>query len=504
MQARLKQIVIAGGGSAGWMTAAALSSLLDPGDVSITLVESDEIGTIGVGEATIPDIINFNRMLGIDEAEFMKATNATFKLGIEFIDWGRKGDRYIHPFSVHGVDMKGIDFHNYWLHEHAAGGQHPIHHYSLCAVAASHGKFALPDPNPRSLLTYIRYAYHFDATLYARYLRAYAQARGVQRVEGKIQRVSQAPETGHIESLHLDGDRLVRGDFFFDCSGFRSMILGSVLEVPFVDWSHWLPCNSALAVPCRHAGPLLPYTRATARTAGWQWRIPTQQRTGNGHIYCREFMGDDEATAVLLANLDGEALAEPRQIRFTAGHRKAFWSKNCIAIGLAAGFLEPLESTSIYLIQEGISRFISLFPDATLPDVVRDEYNRHMRTEFEQVRDFIILHFSATERDDTPFWNYCRTMSIPDTLRHKIELFRTAARVFRYEEELFSKPSWVAVLLGQNIVPRQFDPIVASLPSADVHESLESMRLAMIQAAKSMPTHEEFIRRYCPAGTGGT
>jgi tryptophan 7-halogenase len=434
--------------------------MLDPKDVSITLVESDEIGTIGVGEATIPDIIVFNRMLGLDEQEFMKATNATFKLGIEFIDWGRKGDRYIHPFSVHGVDMKGIDFHNYWLHERAGGGQHPIQQYSLCAVAASLGKFTLPDPNPRSLLSYIRYAYHFDATLYARYLRTYA--------------------------------------------GFRSLILGSVLGVPFVDWSHWLPCNSALAVPCRHAGPLLPYTRATARTAGWQWRIPTQQRTGNGHIYCREFINDDEAAAVLLANLDGETLAEPRQIRFTAGHRKTFWSKNCIAIGLAAGFLEPLESTSIYLIQEGVSRFISLFPDATLPDVVRNEYNRHMRTEFEQVRDFIILHFSATERDDTPFWNYCRTMSIPDTLRHKIELFRTAARVFRYEEELFSKPSWVAVLLGQNIVPRQRDPIVASLPHAMVHESLESMRLAMAQAATAMPTHEEFIRRYCHAGPGSS
>jgi tryptophan halogenase len=500
MQPRLKQIVIAGGGSAGWMTAAALSSMLDPKDVSITLVESDEIGTIGVGEATIPDIINFNRMLGLDERDFMKATNATFKLGIEFIDWGRKGDKYIHPFGAHGVDMKGLDFHNYWLHERAAGSPYPIEQYSLCAVAASQGKFVLPDPNPRSLLSHIRYAYHFDATLYARFLRAFAQARGVNRVEGKIQRVVQAPESGNIEALQLDGERVVSGDFFFDCTGFRSLILGTVLGVPFVDWSHWLPCNSALAVPCRHAGPLLPYTRSTARAAGWQWRIPTQQRTGNGHIYCREFISDDEATATLLANLDGEALAEPRQIRFTAGHRKTFWAKNCIAIGLAAGFLEPLESTSIYLIQEGISRFISLFPDATLPDVVRDEYNRHMRTEFEQVRDFIILHFSATERDDTPFWNHCRTMSIPDTLRLKIELFRTAARVFRYEEELFAKPSWVAVMIGQNIVPRQHDPIVASLPHAMVHESLESMRVAMAQAAGAMPTHEEFIRRYCASG----
>jgi tryptophan halogenase len=481
------------------MTAAALSSVLSPQDVSITLVESDEIGIIGVGEATIPDIINFNRMLGISEAEFMKATHATFKLGIEFIDWGRKGDRYVHPFSVHGVDMRGIDFHNYWMHERAGGGQHSIEHYSLCAVAAKHDKFALPDPNPRSLLSHIRYAYHFDATRYARYLRGYAEARGVRRVEGKIGEVTQAPESGHVAALRLDNGQTIEGDFFFDCTGFRALILGKVLGVQYVDWSRWLPCNSALAVPSRHAGPLLPYTRSTARTAGWQWRIPTQRRTGNGHIYCREFMSDDEAASILLANLDGEALAEPRQIRFTAGHRQTFWSRNCIGIGLAAGFLEPLESTSIYLIQEGISRFMSLFPDATLPDVVRDEYNRHMRTEFEQVRDFIILHFFATERDDTPFWNHCRNMEIPESLRHKITLFREAGRVFRYEEELFSKPSWVAVFLGQHIVPKRLDPMVATLPHADVHESLESMRLAMIQAAKAMPPHEEFIARYCKA-----
>ncbi len=498
-QPSLKRIVIAGGGSAGWMTAAALSSLLDPKDVSITLVESDEIGTIGVGEATIPDIINFNRMLGLDEREFMKATHATFKLGIEFRDWGRKGDVYIHPFSVHGVDMKGIDFHNYWLREREGGGPHAIQNYSLCAVSASHNKFTLPDPNPRSLLTHIRYAYHFDATLYARYLRGYAEARGVRRVEGKIQDVTRAPESGHISALRLESGQTVDGDFFFDCTGFRALLLNKVLGVGYVDWSRWLPCNSALAVPCRHAGPLTPYTRASARPSGWQWRIPTQKRTGNGHIYSREFMSDDEATSMLLANLDGEALASPRQIRFTAGHRQTFWSHNCIAIGLSAGFLEPLESTSIYLIQEGISRFISLFPDASLPAVLRDEYNRHMRTEFEQVRDFIVLHFKATERDDTPFWNYCRNMDIPDTLRHKIELFREAARVFRYEEELFSRPSWVAVFLGQNIVPRRYDPIVAALPHADVHESLESMRLAMIQAANAMPTHEQFIQRYCPA-----
>ena len=499
MQKPLREIVIAGGGSAGWMTAAALSSLLDPKNVSITLVESDEIGTIGVGEATIPDIINFNRMLGLNEAEFMKATHATFKLGIEFIDWGRRGDRYIHPFSVHGVDMRGIDFHQYWLHDRNAGSTHPIQNYSLCAVAAEHGKFTLPAPDPRSLLSYVRYAYHFDATLYARYLRKFAEARGVRRIEGKIQDVPRAPDSGRITALQLASGQRIGGDFFFDCTGFRALLLEKVLGVPYVDWSHWLPCDSAQAVPCRHAGPLLPYTRSTARSAGWQWRIPTQRRTGNGHIYSREFMGDDEAASVLLANLDGEALAAPRQIRFKAGRRREFWSGNCIAIGLSAGFLEPLESTSIYLIQEGISRFISLFPDASLPDVVRDEYNRHMRQEFEQVRDFIIVHYFATERDDTPFWKYCRNMSIPDTLRHKIELFREAGRVFRYEEELFARASWVAVFLGQNIVPTRVDPIVGSLPASEVRQSLDSMRVAMSGAAQAMPSHADFIQRYCPA-----
>ncbi len=499
MSAAIKRIVIAGGGSAGWMTAAALSSLLDPKDVSIQLVESEEIGTIGVGEATIPDIINFNRMLGLDEAEFMKATHATFKLGIEFIDWGRRGDRYIHPFSVHGVDMRGIDFHQYWLHDRAAGSTRSIDQYSLCALAAKHNAFTLPLPDPRSVLSFVRYAYHFDASRYALYLRRYAEARGVRRVEGKIQEVVRSPESGRIDALRLSDGNVLHGDFFFDCTGFRALLLEKTLGVPYVNWSHWLPCDSALAAPSSHAGPLLPYTRSTARAAGWQWRIPTQRRTGNGHIYSREFMGDDEAASILRANLDGELLAEPRQIRFTTGHRQEFWSHNCIAIGLSAGFLEPLESTSIYLIQEGVSRFISLFPDASLPEVVRDEYNRHMRKEFEQVRDFIVLHYHATERDDTPFWNYCRNMSIPDSLRHKIELFREAGRVFRYEDELFARASWVAVFLGQNIVPRRQDPIVANLPHPQVRESLDSMHAAMLNAARSMPTHSEFIQRYCPA-----
>jgi tryptophan halogenase len=496
---QFKEIVIVGGGSAGWMTAAALSSLLGPESVAITLVESEQIGTIGVGEATIPDIINFNRLLGIDEDEFMKATQATFKLGIEFVGWGRKDSVYIHPFGSHGVDMNGIDFHHYWLHSRAGGNARPIDDYSLCAVAANHDRFALPDPNPQRIGSHIRYAYHFDATLYARYLRTYAEARGVRRLEGKVDKVLQSPESGYVTGLQLDNGQLVPGELFFDCTGFHALLMEKTFGIGYRDWSHWLPCDSALAVACAHAGPLHPYTRSTARPAGWQWRIPTQRRTGNGHIYSREFMSDDEAAAILVSHLDGEMAGSPRQIRFKAGHRDTFWHKNCIAIGLSAGFLEPLESTSLYLIQEGVSRFVALFPDASIPDVVRDEYNRHMRTEFEQVRDFIVLHYCATERDDTPFWDYCRNMSIPDSLRHKIALFEAAGRAFRHEDELFSRASWIAVFLGQGITPKAYDPIVYTLPQAVVQESLESMRQAMLNAVGGMATHQDFIRRYCPA-----
>ncbi|MET3825241.1 tryptophan halogenase [Sphingomonas sp. PvP055] len=500
MQApHLKQIVIAGGGTAGWMVAAALSSLLEPRDVTITLVESDAIGTVGVGEATIPDILAFNQMLGIDEAEFMAATHATFKLGIQFVDWGKVGDRYFHPFGQHGADMRGIDFHQYWLRSRADGNPSAIDAYSLCAVAAQANRFTLPDPNPRSVRSQIRYAYHFDATLYARFLRRYAEARGVRRVEGIVRNVRRAADADAIAGLDLVDGRAVDGDFFFDCTGFRALLTADTLDVGYDDWSHWLPCDRALAVPSAHAGPLPPYTRATARGAGWQWRIPTQRRTGNGHIYSSAFLSDDAAADILLGGLDGPALADPRQIRFTAGCRKRFWTGNCIAIGLAAGFLEPLESTSIYLIQEGISRFISLFPTADIPYIVRTEYNRHMRTEFEQVRDFIILHYAATERDDTAFWNHCRTMALPDTLNHKIALFRETGRVFRYEEELFARPSWVAVLLGQRVVPKTFDPIIATLPSGDVAHSLQSMQRAIQAAAEQMPTHQQFIAHFCPA-----
>lgn len=498
-KASIRNIVIVGGGSAGWMTAAALSRMLDPKHVCITLVESDHIGTVGVGEATIPDIINFNRMLGISETDFMKATHATFKLGIEFSDWGRVGETYFHPFGTHGADMQGIDFHQYWLYSRDGGNAEPIQNYSLCAVAGKQNKFCLPGQNPNSVLSQLRYAYHFDATRYAGFLRSYADKRGVKRVEGKAERISIDPETGYIIDLKLENAKTVAGDLFFDCTGFRALLMRDALDVGFNDWSHWLPCNSAQAVACVHSGPPTPYTKAAAKSAGWQWRIPTQQRTGNGHIYSDAFISDEEANKVLMEGLDGEPIGDARQLRFTTGCLEEFWHKNCIGIGLSSGFLEPLESTSLYLIQMGISKFITLFPDASFAPVIVDEYNRQMKQQFDQVRDFIILHYAATERDDSPFWNYCRNMSIPESLQHKVDLFQRAGRAFRYEDELFSKTSWIAVMLGQNIMPETCDPIVTSLPREQVDRSLQSMQRAMTQASEKMPTHEAFIQQYCAA-----
>jgi len=469
---RIQSIVILGGGSAGWMTAATLARMLNSKDVKITLIESDQIGTVGVGEATIPDIINFNTLLGINEQEFMKATNATFKLGIEFNNWGKIGDKYMHPFGHHGADMLGIDFHQYWLYSKDKGNQNKIWNYSLAAIAAYNDKFALPVSDPRSVLSQIRYAYHFDATLYAQFLRKFAEERGVIRQEGKVNKVTVNDETGYIETLHLESGQDISGDFFFDCTGFRAMLLSKTLGVKFDDWSHWLPCDTAQAVGCNDTGELKPYTQATAKTAGWQWRIPTQTRVGNGHIYAKEFMSDDEARDSLLNDIESEPLGDPRLIRFRTGCQQKFWEKNCIAVGLSAGFLEPLESTSLYLIQVGISRFISLFPDGTLSPVIQEEYNRQIRQLFVQVRDFIILHYKATERDDSPFWDYCRNMDIPDSLQRKLDLFREGGRVFRYDDDLFGVTSWVAVMLGQNVLPRVYDPIVATLPEEQIARSM--------------------------------
>src|SRR5579885_1065545 len=498
MSERVTRIVIAGGGTAGWMTAAALSKVLSR-DYSIRLVESDEIGIVGVGEATIPQIKLFNNVLELDEADFVRRTQGTFKLGIQFVDWARRGDRYIHGFGTIGQDLGVIPFHHYWLKRFRQGKAAEIGAYSINTAAAVADKFLNTANVPNSPLTSVAYAYHFDAGLYARYLRAYAEARGVRRTEGKIVGVEQHGESGFVTALRLASGERIDGELFIDCSGFRGLLIEQTLKTGYEDWTHWLPCNRALAVPSANVGPPTPYNRASARTAGWQWRIPLQHRTGNGYVYSSEYLSDDEAAATLLAHLDGPALAEPRPLRFVTGRRRKFWNKNVVAIGLSSGFMEPLESTSIHLIQASIARLISFFPDAGFSDLLIERYNRQSVFEWERIRDFLILHYHATERDDTPFWNYCRTMSIPPTLADNLALFGESGRFYRESDELFAVTSWVQVMLGQRILPRSYHPMVDLLSDAELGEFVDGIQALMQRCVAVMPSHAEFIARYCAA-----
>ena len=491
-------VVIVGGGTAGWMAAAAASRFLDDGQRRIVLVESEEIGTVGVGEATIPPILGFNRLLGIDEAEFVRETRASFKLGIEFVDWACLGHSYFHPFGEHGRDFEGVAFHQFWLKHRAAAA--PLAAYSMASAAAAQGRFAPPPPDPRSPLSQIAYAYQFDAGLYAAFLRRRAEAQGTTRIEGRIASVERDGETGFVQAVVLADGRRVAGDLFVDCSGFRSLLLGEAMRVGYRDWSHWLPCDRAVAVPSARTEPLTPFTRSTARAAGWQWRIPLQHRTGNGLVYAGAHLDDAEAERTLLANLDAPPLAEPRRLRFTAGVREKLWEKNVVALGLSGGFIEPLESTSIHLIQTGISKLFWLFPDSRFAQVEQDEYNRLMREQFEYIRDFVILHYKATARDDTPFWRQVRDMDVPDTLAHKIALFREKGRILRYDHDLFAIPSWVAVMLGQGIVPDGHDPVADAMDDARVLAAMERLRAGYADQAARMPAHAAYLDRLLSAG----
>ncbi len=496
---RIRKVLIVGGGTAGWMTAAALSRVLINRSCEIELVESDAIGTVGVGEATIPHIGRFNELLGIDEDDFVKTTGATFKLGIQFNDWGKIGDSYLHPFGVYGAPMDAIPFHHYWLKLNQGSKVKPLDHFSLACMAAPKGRFTRPLNIPKSPLSQIVYAFHLDAGRYAQYLRAYAQSRGVKRTEGKVADVMQRGEDGYISSVVTDDGRTLDADLFIDCSGFRGLLIEQTLKTGYLDWSEYLPCNRAVAVPCKSDQPPLPYTRSTALSAGWQWRIPLQHRLGNGYVYCSDYLDDDKATATLMSRLDGEALATPRTLGFTTGRRREYWNKNVVAIGLSSGFLEPLESTSIHLIQSSIAKLIGLFPTRNFDPAGRDKFNTQSVDEIESIRDFLILHYKATQRDDSPFWDYCRNMSIPDSLRQKMALFESEGHLFRDNDELFSETSWLAVMLGQGIVPRGYHPLVDTFDAAAVSQHLGGLAEVIERSAEEMPKHSDFISQHCAA-----
>jgi tryptophan halogenase len=493
----IRRGVIVGGCTAGWMTAAALARLVKTPQMSITLIESAEIGTVGVGESTLPHIRAFNERLGIDEAAFMKATRATFKLGIQFEDWARLGDRYIHPFGDYGMPGGDAPFHHYWLKASAEADVGPIDDYSLPVVAARQGRFAPPADDPRSLMSTYGYAYQLDASLYARFLRGLSEDGGVERLEGKIVEVRRDGETGRITAVQMEDGAVVDGDLFVDCSGFRGLLVEQALGAGFHDWSRWLPCDRAVAMPCATDQATVPYTRARALEAGWQFRIPLQHRVGNGYVYCSSFIEPDAATDRLTGLLEGEPLNAPNHLRFTAGQRKRTWVANCVAIGLSGGFIEPLESTSIYLIQQGITQLIALWPDRDFAPKAVDEYNRQMDVEFERIRDFIILHYCATERDDSELWNHVRTMTLPDSLSAKLELWREGGVVQDYRDGLFLHPSWVAVYLGQRVRPARWHPLADRRETAQLLPALARLRQTVASAAARLPTQAAYIAGHC-------
>ncbi|GAB3786207.1 tryptophan 7-halogenase [Dyella agri] len=493
---RIRRVVIVGGGTAGWMAAALLAQAFGRA-LDIRLIESDEIGIVGVGEATIPQIRHVSRFLGIDEDELLKASRGTIKLAVQFNDWRRIGDSYLHAFSDIGLPLGLLPFQHYWLRNRRENPQAPgLWAYSINAQAADANRFARMETIGNSPLTGIRYAYHFDASRFGQLLRRHAEQRGVRRTEGKVVDVALRGADGFIESVKLESGETVAGDLFLDCSGFRGLLTEGALKTGYESWQHWLPCDRAVVVASEHGDTIRPYTQASAQRAGWQWRIPLQHLDSNGHVYCSRHVGDDEAVATLLRNLEGRALGEPRQLRFHTGIRKQIWHRNCVALGLASGFIEPLESTSIHLMQSAVARLLTMFPDKSFDPALITEYNRKTRAEYEQTRDFIVLHYHANERDDSTFWRDCATMTLPDGLAHRIELFRRHAHVFREGEELFTEMGWLQVLIGQGIAPQCYHPLADELPKAQLDEFLGNIRTLVERATASMPTHAEFIARH--------
>lgn len=497
----IENVIIVGGGTAGWMAAAALSRIRAGRQVAITLVESEDIGTVGVGEATIPPFLDFNKLLEIDERELLAEVQGSFKLGIQFVNWGRLGDSYIHPFGNYGYQMDGISFHHIWHKYHQAGDKRPIQVFNMETMAAHFGRFARTEDYQRDDLPPINYAYHLDAGRYARFLRKYAEARGVVRREGKVADVTLDGESGFVSSITMQDGAVIKGDLFIDCSGFRGVLIEQALKTGYDDWSNYLPCDRAVALPCMRddgSGPL-PYTRATAHTAGWQWQVPLQHRNGNGHVYCSSFMNDDEALDILVKNMAGKPAAEPNFLRFTTGRRKKFWNKNVVALGLSSGFMEPLESTSIHLINTGINKLIALLSLDGITQVQEDAFNRLTGKEYARIRDFLILHYNATARDDSAFWNHCRTMAVPDSLVEKIALFRANGQIFREDDELFTETSWAAVMMGQGIMMGGHNAMADRLQTPETSKELDGIEQSIRYVVQHMPSHSDYLAQYCPA-----
>jgi len=497
---QIKEVVILGGGTAGWMAAAALSKLMQRTNLNITLIESKVIGTVGVGEATIPQIRLFNTLLDIDENDFMKRTQGTFKLGIEFVNWGKLGERYIHPFGGYGVDMEGIHFHHFWQKAKKNNADLPdLSDYCLQAYAAENNKFTRPLNVERSPLRKIAYAFQFDAGLYAKFLREISEEKGTKRIEGKVVSVQQDNDNGHIQSLTLENGDTIAGDFFIDCTGFIGLLIDKTLGAGYQDWSDMLPVNHAVACACTQDEDPIPYTRATAKDAGWQWRIPLQHRLGNGYVFSDKFLEADKAEAELMKSLEGTPLADPKHIKFTTGHRKKFWDKNCLSLGLAAGFMEPLESTSIHLIQTGLSRLMAQFPDKNFNQKDIDYYNKRTESEYVRIRDFLILHYKASVRDDTEFWRYIQAMPLPDKLQEKMELYKENGRIFREDNELFNETSWLAVMHGQGLKPKSYHPVADVISDEEVASRLADIHNSVVKSSDYMPNHIDYIREHCEA-----
>ena len=495
----IQRVIIAGGGTAGWMSAIALRAAL-PKAVEILLIESEDIGTIGVGEATLPTMRLFNDRVGIDEKAFIQATEATFKLGIEFVDFACEGNRYFHVFGDFGAPYEGLAAHQIWRKLTAAGDTYPLEAYSLATQMAEAGKFFPPNPDPRSPMHDYSYAFQFDASLYAKYLRTLAESRGVKRRNARITGVNLDSQNGHISSLTLDDGGVEAADFFIDCSGFRALLIGGALKVGYTDWSHYLPVDRAWAVPTGNPdGGLTPYVTCTAREAGWQWRIPLQHRTGNGHVFSSRFMDEDRARDILLANLETPPLKDPMLLRFTTGYRNRFWEKNCVCVGLSSGFLEPLESTSINFIQSGILRLLELFPSSAPDPFLITEYNRRTLEAYERTRDFIIAHYHLNRREGGELWKYCAGMEIPEALSYKLELYRRRGEVVLEKYDQFLEPSWISILNGQEIIAEAYDPLADRVPLDTLRELMRQRREGIRRVVAQLPPHAEFIARHCPS-----